>query len=89
MSSMNTDVSSCNKELLLRGTLQHWKALDVSQYFYAWYKYSQNKRYIRDMHDYLIEKKCTYLKHTVFLKWNRKLYCLQASKEFQVSTVIF
>ncbi|XP_066924196.1 uncharacterized protein [Clytia hemisphaerica] len=70
-----------DKEMLLVGTLQYWRNLDVSTVFYAWFKYTARKKFLRQTQDSLLERKQEYLLHTMFLKWNRELYGRNASTD--------
>ena len=73
-----------DKEMLLVGTLQYWRNLDVSTVFYAWLKYTARKKFLRQTQDSLLERKQEYLLHTMFLKWNRELYGRNASSDLSV-----
>ena len=76
-----------SKEILLIGTINHWKHREVSHVFYAWLKYTARKRFLRQSHASLVERKNEYLLHTMFLKWNRELYGKRASTDTLVSSV--
>ena len=76
-----------SKEILLIGTINHWKHREVSHVFYAWLKYTARKKFLRQSHASLVERKNEYLLHTMFLKWNRELYGKRASTDTLVSTV--
>lgn len=84
-SSNISENTSRDKEAFLIRTIHHWRSLNVSTVFYAWYKYSSRKKFLRQNHDYVVEKKQEFLMHSMFLQWNRSLYCKQASAEFAVS----
>lgn len=84
-SNITADATGRKKEALLIRVIHHWRCLDISAVFYAWFKYSARKKYLKQNYQFLIEKKEEFLLHSTFLKWNRTLYCKQASTEFAVS----
>lgn len=87
-SMISTTSESKNKEILLIGTIQHWKHLEVSHIFYAWFKYTARKKFLRQTYAELVERKNAYLMHIMFLKWNRELFGKRASEEKLVCAFI-